>query len=367
MSLILRNAKGSPLTWNEMDDNLSYLEGLTNGELTPDELEAIQGANAPSSANTFATMSDLGGGGGSSLSETLAEGNETGGNSIVVSDGDSIIPATTEVPTLGTPTFKFKELHTKFGNIGENSLTMGLREGTIGAGSTVLGGTGGYPMQPNKSEGDSSLAAGSGNYAKGMGSTAFGVETQALRHSSHSEGQQTIARGIGSHAEGHKTKADNTASHSGGYGAISWDFAEWSRSSTEEAQYGILSLARLTTNATPVILKTNGNFVNNGLYSYMIKNNTAYRYKVTALALDTGRGDVKEWTGDIVLKNIDNDLTSVGPITLTSTMVDAEMEGVTLTASIDNDSYKEFNFEATGEEGKNIRWFVKLEYVKINF
>lgn len=339
MSLILRNEKGSALTWNEMDDNLSYLEGLATGST----------------------------GGGSTLAETLADGNETGGNSIIVSDGDSIIPATTGVPTLGTPTFKFKELHTKFGNIGENSLTMGLRDGTTGAGSTVLGGTGGFPMQPNKSEGDSSLAAGSGNYAKGMGSTALGVETQALRLGSHSEGQETMARGIGSHAEGMRTKADNTASHAGGYGAIAWDFAEWSRSSTEEAQYGILSLALLTTNASPTILTTNGSFVDEGLYAYEIRNNTAYRYKVTALALDTGRGDVKEWTGDIVLKNIANDLTSVGPITLTSTMEDAGMSGVTLTASVDNGSYKEFNFEATGGVGKNIRWFVKLEYVKINF
>ena len=28
--LILRNTKGSPLTYTEMDDNFSYLEGLTD-------------------------------------------------------------------------------------------------------------------------------------------------------------------------------------------------------------------------------------------------------------------------------------------------------------------------------------------------
>ena len=31
MSLVLRNIKGSPLTFNEMDDNLTYLEGLSGG------------------------------------------------------------------------------------------------------------------------------------------------------------------------------------------------------------------------------------------------------------------------------------------------------------------------------------------------
>lgn len=63
MALILRKDKGAPLTYSEMDDNLEYLDGAASGGLTTDELDAVQGANAPSSANTFATMSDLGGGG----------------------------------------------------------------------------------------------------------------------------------------------------------------------------------------------------------------------------------------------------------------------------------------------------------------
>lgn len=60
MSLILRNVKGSPLTYNEMDDNLTYLEGL-------------------------ATSS-----GAQDLASVLTNGNETGGNNIVLSDGDVI-------------------------------------------------------------------------------------------------------------------------------------------------------------------------------------------------------------------------------------------------------------------------------------
>jgi hypothetical protein len=60
MSLTLRNIKGSPLTYTEMDNNLTYLEGLTTG----------------STASDLATV--------------LATGNETDGNDIVMSDGDKI-------------------------------------------------------------------------------------------------------------------------------------------------------------------------------------------------------------------------------------------------------------------------------------
>jgi hypothetical protein len=58
MSLTLRNIKGSPLTYTEMDNNLTYLEGL--------------GTTIPS------------------LTDVLSEGNLTDGNNIVMSDGDVI-------------------------------------------------------------------------------------------------------------------------------------------------------------------------------------------------------------------------------------------------------------------------------------
>jgi hypothetical protein len=59
MSLTLRNTKGSPLTYTEMDNNLTYLEGLGTT--------------------------------GNTLTNTLSNGNETGGNDIVVTNGDSIV------------------------------------------------------------------------------------------------------------------------------------------------------------------------------------------------------------------------------------------------------------------------------------
>jgi hypothetical protein len=64
MSLDLRNIKSSALTWNEMDGNLLYLNNRIDG-LTAS-------------------------GTGLSFSAVLTLGNETGGNNIVISNGDVI-------------------------------------------------------------------------------------------------------------------------------------------------------------------------------------------------------------------------------------------------------------------------------------
>jgi hypothetical protein len=58
MSLTLRNIKGSPLTYTEMDDNLTYLEGLAAAD--------------------------------QALASVLTEGNTTGGNNIILSNGDTL-------------------------------------------------------------------------------------------------------------------------------------------------------------------------------------------------------------------------------------------------------------------------------------
>ena len=64
MALTLRNVKGSPLTYSEMDDNLIYLETL--------------------------------GGTASALDAVLAVGNATVGNNIVMTSGDKIISSNVE-------------------------------------------------------------------------------------------------------------------------------------------------------------------------------------------------------------------------------------------------------------------------------
>lgn len=51
MSLILRNTKGSPLTWTEMDDNLTYLESLT-GDVPGTNYVIVKGTGTPTENGT---------------------------------------------------------------------------------------------------------------------------------------------------------------------------------------------------------------------------------------------------------------------------------------------------------------------------
>jgi len=81
MSLTLRNVKGSPLTYTEMDSNLTYLEGLvTAGPTGPTGAQGPTGATGAPGAT--APTPDL--------ATVLIEGNETDGNDIKLSDGDKI-------------------------------------------------------------------------------------------------------------------------------------------------------------------------------------------------------------------------------------------------------------------------------------
>lgn len=51
MSLILRNTKGSPLTWTEMDDNLTYLESL-GGDVPGTNYVIVKGTGTPTENGT---------------------------------------------------------------------------------------------------------------------------------------------------------------------------------------------------------------------------------------------------------------------------------------------------------------------------
>lgn len=76
--------------------------------------DAAVGANAPSAANVYATMADVGGGGGSSAgtSNEFQITDNSGGflASVVQQSGTHIIPTTTKVTDLGSATNRFNDL-----------------------------------------------------------------------------------------------------------------------------------------------------------------------------------------------------------------------------------------------------------------
>lgn len=76
--------------------------------------DAAVGANAPSAANVYATIADVGGGGGSSVgtSNEFQITNNSGGflASVIQQSGTHIIPTTTQVTDLGSATNRFNNL-----------------------------------------------------------------------------------------------------------------------------------------------------------------------------------------------------------------------------------------------------------------
>ena len=122
-----------------------------------------------------------------------------------------------------------------------NSISIGVRTGTIGKFSSSFGVgcvASGYCSHAEGSDttssGDSSHAEGykttaSGNYshaegnstqATGEGSHAEGQNTQASGLHSHAEGENSIASGLVSHAEGWNTQAKGKCSHTEGENSI---------------------------------------------------------------------------------------------------------------------------------------------------
>lgn len=217
------------------------------------------------------------------------------------------------------------------------------------------------------SEGNNSVSSGTVSHAEGTGTIASGYSshsegdtTIASGEVSHAEGLNTRATDTASHSEGYNTRSTATASHSGGSGSTASHYAEWSRSSVTQGQYGVVSYYGTTTNTTPTEI-----FLDGSSRVFSLIPNSSYSINVQAIAQDPVTGDSKEWTGSgFLIKNISGVTTAVGATTLTSTNSDAAFATITLvmTANNANDTIK---MEVTGLGGTTINWFVKLEYAML--
>lgn len=212
-------------------------------------------------------------------------------------------------------------------------------------------------------------AEGSSTIASNGAAHAEGDTTQATGFYSHSEGSSTIASGIASHSEGSGTTASGDNSHSGGVSSISNHYAEWSRSSGADAQYGKVSFERRTTNNTITEIFLDGLFSLAGSLRFTVAVSTAYKVRIYANAIiDSGGniGSVAVFSGSGTIKNIAGTTTLLNPITMTQDEADAAIAAATMTVTADNtnDSLK---VQVTGITSENIRWFVKVDYEKIAY
>jgi hypothetical protein len=179
---------------------------------------------------------------------------------------------------------------------------------------------------------------------------------------SHSQGYNTRATGIYSHAEGFNSIATGDFSNAGGKNSTASLPGEWCRSSGNSnftAQYGIIDLSRRTSNATITEVYIGG-IINARL---TVASGKSMRYKFTALAMTEGTIASKEWEGQGLIKNVAGTTSLVGSSNI-STYGDAAMASTTLTVSADNtnDCLK---FEVTGLASTNIRWYIKVDYIRI--
>ena len=235
---------------------------------------------------------------------------------------------------------------------------------------------------PNIATGNTSFAIGYntkalGNYSysEGQNTIAFGVAshaegngTLAFSNYSHAEGYNTQANNNSAHAEGDTTIANTIHSHSGGRKSQSSVIGEWCRSSSDLSdvmlpQYGIIDLTRRTT-TTAITKITAGGGLENSSNTIGLPPGTTMRYKFVAIAVNENNGACKEWEGQGLIKNVGGTTAMVGSSNV-PTFADTGMSAVLLSVAADNTNDR-LVFEGQGLAGIPIRWYVKVDYIKMN-
>jgi len=320
----------------------------------------------------------------SAFKSTIQASNITGSDKVIeVPDASGTIALTSDITISplstidegnGNGIVRTGRTVANYGNVGLNAIDLSFSDvASITNGATGLRSfSEGYL---NTSSGINSHSEGEGTTSSGQATHAEGYLSSATVLGAHSEGFQSTASGIGahsegfqstasaraSHAEGEATTASAVKSHAGGFGAVSNKYAEWSRSSAGTiGQYGVIDFAGITTDAT-ISERFLGNETNE---RFTIESGSAYSVKLTAIAIDTATKDVKEFTGNGLIKNVAGTTSLVGTITMVAGNLDASMTTATITVTADNtnDSLK---VETTGILATTIDWYIKVDYIKV--
>ena len=219
-----------------------------------------------------------------------------------------------------------------------------------------------------KALGDYSYSEGQNTIAYGVASHAEGNGTLAFSNYSHAEGYNTQANNNSAHAEGNTTIANTIHSHSGGRKSQSSVIGEWCRSSSDLSdvmlpQYGIIDLTRRTT-GTAITQITAGGGLENISNTIGLIPGTTMRFKFVGLAVVESTGACKEWEGQGLIKNVGGTTAMVG-FSNVPTYADTGMSAVLLSVAADNTNDR-LVFQGQGLAGTPIRWYVKVDYIKMN-
>lgn len=235
MTLVLRTIKDAPLTFQEGDDNLLFLQGLSDS--ISGSLTSVSQSLVLVSASVAAITGSNGGGGVQSfisLGSVSASINSSIGPFVVKSGSITLLSVNRygsilsgESGSVSTSLFSRAEgfqsaTYANYSHAeGDNTTSSGQGSHSEGYYTTANGVGSHTEGSGSVTYGDYSHAEGSNTRANGVFSHSEGIFANASALGSHAEGGSTQANGNYSHAEGYNTKSDGLGSHSEGYYAVS--------------------------------------------------------------------------------------------------------------------------------------------------
>ena len=207
--------------------------------------------------------------------------------------------------------------------------------------------------------GDTSHAEGNATTAGGLNSHSEGGNTRATASYSHSEGLSTTASGAQSHAEGSGSIASGNTSHAEGAGTIAGHSTSHAGGNGSCGQYGIIDFygTTLSSGLSEIFVGANASS------RFSIPVGVCYSYTFRALVRKPSTGEVKEFRGDGLIKNVGGTTSMVGS-TNTSSFADAALATATLGVAANNIT-DAFYVEVNGIAATTLTWSVTFQYYKM--
>jgi hypothetical protein len=255
---------------------------------------------------------------------------------------------------------------------GSNTLASGLNSFSIGEHTTASGRSSfasgsGFGLAAS---GDFSFTHGylcdAGAYASYAGggncSTASGCDY------AHVEGSGTTAsnNAVAGHAEGEATTVSAEAAHAGGRGASAAIYAQWARSdgglnaySGGFGQYGVISAAIQTTDATPTNLAVGPHSLGNRI---VIPTNHVLAFVATIVGRKSDGSSVIMMIRQGVVQNLSGTTAIVGEVGTIG--ADIDVVGWTAAISADN-ANSALQIQVTGAAATTINWMAKVDFVEV--
>lgn len=119
----------------------------------------------------------------------------------------------------------------------------------------------------------------------------------------------------------------------------------------------------ITKNATPKLFYFQGNDITP--ITYTIENNSAYYTRLTIIASDPS-GNIKQFKGEGVIKNVAGTTSLVGSFTITSTFANAAMSSTSVSVAANNTT-DSLDITVTGLASTHIQWVATIDYEKVSF